>query len=113
MIPILRKIFNRTESLKKWHLCVFLLVTRVLKVGIRTLNADLNTLQEAGASPTLSAMSAGTSRTFLLLDTEAQLDLQATGIVAVSSGLHTVLISTRWTTGFGEPARTVSSMKWA
>ena len=35
--------------------------------------------------------------------------LQATGLVAVSSGLLTLLNATRWNTGFGEPAKTAST----
>ena len=76
-------------------LCATLLFAHVPKVGTTTLKAHLNALQEAG---THSLRVVCWHFTHVLLDTMTQL-LQATGLVAVSSGLLTVQYSTRWTTG--------------
>ena len=70
-----------------------------------TLKAHLSALQ-GGCPPPPWCLLALHAR--ILLDAETQL-LQATRRVALGSGLITVPNSTRWTTGFGEPARTAST----
>ena len=69
----------------------------MLEVGTPrpTLKAHLNALQEAGAHPPRGVC---WYFTHVLFDAETQL-LQATRLVAVSSGLLTVLNSTRWLWG--------------
>ena len=85
------------SSFKKNGLCSTLLFAHVFEVATPTLKSHLNAPQEVGAHPLRGVC---WHFTHVVLDAETQF-LQATGLVAVSSGLLTVLKSTRWTIGFG------------
>ena len=83
-----------SSSFQKLDLCVSLLFAHVLEVDIQTLNAHLNAFQEAGGHPLR-----GICWHFTHIVTARRYDAtppRYRGLVAVSSGLLTVLISTRW-----------------
>ena len=74
----------------KWYLCISLSFVLVLEVGTHNLKAILNAFQEAGTLP-LRSVCCHFMHVPRRIDAETHL-VQATGLVAVSSGLLTVTV---------------------